>query len=81
MSGIKHKHLLPILGFLPLIGLLFLFFYLNWQLTPIISGVISATYLLANIIVRSINKSLKIGYIIEYALISLLFYFIAVMYV
>lgn len=76
----KHLYLLPVLSIVPLVAALLVISRLNIYLDPLLIAFVSIAYLAVNVIYRSLHGTLKIGYVVEYALIALFAFFVLSQY-
>lgn len=72
----KHLYLLPLLSIVPLVAALLVISRLNIYLDPLLIAFVSITYLAVNVIYRSLHGTLRVGYVVEYALIALFAFFV-----
>ncbi len=79
-TKMRRVHLMPLVSFLPLLIALILVTYLHLYLSHLLIFIVAVSYVVINVTYRMLRRTLNIAYIVEYALVSVLVYFILTLY-
>ncbi len=72
----RKNYLLPILAFIPLLIILYVLTQIEIANSPLIVGVVVASYLIANIVYSVVKGTFHISILVELTLVSLIAYWV-----
>lgn len=74
----RRSYLLPVLAFIPLVIVLYVLTQLETANSPLIIGLVIATYLVANIVYSVVKGTFHVSILVELTLVSLIAYYVLV---